>query len=1067
MKGVLEWRGGLVDEAIKELLRLGDDDPLRAPPAGPQPLLLDPRPDLLSLDELTPEDFERLLLKVVEEVEGLREVHLYGVRGQRQHGLDGLGFDPAGRPVGFQAKRYRTFTARDLADAVDAYTSGEQPIRVVRLLIGVATEVQRTEILDELAAQRANHPELQIELYHRRRLSDLLRDRHGIVQRFFGDAAAERFCLLPKAEALSATGPPLDAVALADAVMRGPVEAAGMAEVLAHADWQRDNHPEEAADAYLRVEQELEKRRFGGHAFLVRQRRAAALRAAGRLDESAGLLGDSVWLYLDRGDVDDARIALHQLDKLVGPERPAARKPTGTSSPVSAQTQLLHQALEASVTLVQDPIDRMSSLGEVVDELLAARHPYAGRVAVLFAETALAAEQEDEITGRGPALRELSIRLAQGSEEDKLLSVRLRLCLTDIDGDWTELLDAARRRRLPNDQVALVLARHARSLAWLADPHGAEDDWRDAIDRGCLAGLYEDAANWLYAQRDLHIRYGPITEALEEPHHLAQALRAAGSSRQLIDQRRDPREIGLDRLLDNKLPDAADTLRRYLRISVVAGWWTAELDAHELLGDLFDRAGEPDLALHHLIRAGADKRAREVAKAAGERYIDVTEQLDRAAPWERAVAYQVIAEQGDLVPDEQAPSILDRALDEIDAVLAGRAQDPIHFGPGVYKSAHQTLAALAQRTSYAQARRILDHLEPLVPRGPDQHRRTDDEHINILVAVVIAHPALREAALEQLLGLLSGGDYLADRVLMRAQQLLQEHWATVLARLQHLAAGGCSPAARALGLLGCHDEKQRDRGRQALNRWTALREDQPGMTSFGTNAIQDSLLVGVLPAADRATFGARMLALAVDPDEPGWNRREFLDAATNIVSDLDPSQRPLIFEQAITIAQGNFPPSKADEDRQQTDHPLSRFRISLGGGDLRPIALQVAARVAITSPDARAVQAVALELLRQSDAAATHHVAVALSFLPKEWLTIDPRLLAAHPDKSLRMLAALRWAQEPTRDPTLGLSLARDPAPGVRRTLAKAISEQENRSAVEAVLETLRKDPRHSIRRTA
>jgi hypothetical protein len=195
----------------------------------------------------------------------------------------------------------------------------------------------------------------------------------------------------------------------------------------------------------------------------------------------------------------------------------------------------------------------------------------------------------------------------------------------------------------------------------------------------------------------------------------------------------------------------------------------------------------------------------------------------------------------------------------------------MHFGPGVYKSAHQTLAALAERTSSAQARRILDHLEPLVARGPDQHRRTDDEHIAILVAVVTVHPALREAALDQLLGLLAGGDYLADRVLLRAQQLLQEHRATVLPRLQHLAAGGYSAAARALGLLGCHDEKQRDRGREALNRWTALREHQPGITSFGTNAIQDSLLVGALPAADRATFAARMLALAVDPDESGWN----------------------------------------------------------------------------------------------------------------------------------------------------------------------------------------------------
>lgn len=403
-EGLSDWRGGLVDEAIEELMRLGDDDPLRAPPVGPRPLLLDPRPDLLPIHELTPEDFERLLLRVVEEVEGLREVHLYGVPGQRQDGLDGIGFDPAGRPVGFQAKRYLVFAARDLIDAVDAYTSGRRRIRVVRLLIGVATEVRRTEILNELTAQRANHPELEIELYDRRRLSDLMRDRPDIVRRFFGDAAAERFCLGLTGEAPSATGPPLDAVALADAVMRGPGEAAGMAEALAYADRQRDKHSEKAADAYLGVEQALEKRRFGSHAFLVRQRRAAALRAAGRLDESAGLLGDSVWLYLHRGDVDEARIALHQLDELVGPQRPAAQKPSGTPSLVSGQTQLLHQVLEASVTLVQDPIDRMSSLGEVVDELLTARHLYAGRVAVLFAETALAAADRATFGARMLAL---------------------------------------------------------------------------------------------------------------------------------------------------------------------------------------------------------------------------------------------------------------------------------------------------------------------------------------------------------------------------------------------------------------------------------------------------------------------------------------------------------------------------------------------------------------------------------------------------------------------------------------------------------------------------------------
>jgi hypothetical protein len=1053
------------ERAGEELVRLGDDDPLRAPPAGLDPLLLDPRPDLLPIHELTPENFERLLLKVVEEVEGLREVHLYGLPGQRQDGLDGVGFDVAGRPVGFQAKRYSLFSVRNLADAVDAYSSGRRPIRVVRLLIGIASEVRRTEILNELVAQRANHPELEIELYDRRRLSELLQDRPDIVRRFLGDAAVERFCLDPRPEAASAAAPPLDAVALADAVMRGPVEATGMAEMLAEADRQRDHRPDEAADAYLRVEHALEQRRFPGHAFLVRQRRAAALRAAGRLDESAALLADSVWLYLDRGDVDEAEIARRAFDKLVGAQPSTEEKPSNTSRAVSTQTRLLQRALEASVTLVQDPIDRMSSLGEVVDELVAEQHPYAGRVTVLFAETALASEQGDEILNRALALRDLATHLAQGSEEDKLLSVRLRLCLADIDAHWEQLLDAARRRRLPNDQVALVLARYARSRAWLADPMGAEDGWREAIERGCLTGLHDDAANWLYAQRDLHIRYGPITESLEEPHHLAQALRAAGGRRQLIDQRRDPRASGLDRLLSNRLPVAADALRRYLRISVVAGWWTAELDAHDLLGDLFARANEPALALHHLIRTGSAKRAKEVAKAAGERYVDVTEQLKRSAPWERAVAYKVIAQQGDLVPDDQAPGLLDRAIDEIDDVVAGRAQDPMHFGPGVYNSAHQAIAALADRTSQAQARRLLDHLEPLVARGPNQYRPTDDEHVDIMVAVATAHPALRRAALDQLVSLLAGGDHVADRVLMRAQELLQEHREAVLPRLRDLAAGGCPSAARALGLLNCYDEDQRERGQQALDRWSMPREHQPGTVSYGTGAIQDSLLVAALPAAERATFAARMLALAIDPDEPGWNRREFLDAATNIVGDLNPSQRPALFEQAVDIAQAKYEPSRVDEAPEQTNHPLSRFRVGLGGGDLRPIALQVAARVASTPQDAEAVQAVALELLREGDATAIHHVAVALSFLPRERLTLDSKLLAAHPDKSLRMLAALRWAQEPTPDPALGLALARDPDPGVRRTLAKAIGKQASGSAAEAVLKVLRQDQRHSIRR--
>jgi len=303
------------------------------------------------------------------------------------------------------------------------------------------------------------------------------------------------------------------------------------------------------------------------------------------------------------------------------------------------------------------------------------------------------------------------------------------LCLADTEGQWQDLLDEARRRRLPNEQAALVFARYARDRAWQANPKAAEDHWREAVERGCLARLHEDAAEWLYAQRDLHIRYGSIDESLKKPHHLAQTLRAVGSDKRLVDQRRDPRELGLDRMQRNQLPGATDALRRHLRLSVVAARWTSELDAHQLLGTLFARAGEPDIAIQHLIQAGSAKQAREIAAGVGEHYVDVSRQLDRQAPWERAVAYQVVAEQGDLVPDAQAAAIMERALTDIDAVLEGRALDSPRSNPSVYLSAYQAVAALADRASQEQARRVLDHLAPLVPREPDHYRPTDDAHV--------------------------------------------------------------------------------------------------------------------------------------------------------------------------------------------------------------------------------------------------------------------------------------------------------------------------------------------------
>jgi hypothetical protein len=947
---------------------------------------------------------------------------------------------------------------------------GQSAAELLGVSVPMLADMLTTHLLQEIVARgvrggpltalanQLNHEFTQLQVQQMRAsVEQLVRQQQAVPAALDRVDQAAQASSMPQGAAVPTSR--LDTAALADAVMRGPVEAIGMEHALAEADRRRDDRPEAAAAGYAEVERALEQNEFTGHALLIRRRRAAALRAAGQLDQASELLADLTWVYLNRGDIGEARVILHELSGIVAAE--------GSEEALAPHTRLLEKALDAVVTLLQDPIDRMEPLGAVVDRLVAEYHPYAGRVAVLFAETALAAEQPTEISRRSTALHRLADDLAEELTDDRLLSMRLRLCLADVESQWESLLDTVRGRRLPNDQAALVLARYARDRAWKADPQAAEDSWREAVERGCLARLNGDAADWLYAQRDLHVRYGPIDETLEEPHHLAQALRAAGGAQRLIEQRRDPRELGLDRMQHGQWPEAADALRRYLRFSVIAGRWTNELDAHQLLAALFAQTGEPGLAVQHLIRAGAAKRAREIAEGVGERYLDVTDQLDRPAPWERAVAYQVIAEQGDLVPDDGASTIVERALADIDAIATGRARDMAFFGPSVYRSAHLAIAALADRADEDQARQILDQLAPLVTRGPNEYRHTDDPHVDALVGVAIAHSALRHTALNQLLDLLAQGSSVAERVLRRARQLFAGNEAVVIPRLRELAATGGEYAAQMLGLLGYYDDDQLERGRRVLDRWAAPRQRQPGTISFGTSAVQDSILVRALPAADRAAFAARMLELTEDPEEPGFNRQEFVIGAINVVSDLREADRIALYERAIRLARGELTPSRVDQDLPFSNHPLSRFRYSIAPGALPPTGLELAARLASTPEEAAAVQAVALELLRHGDANSIQQVAVALSWLPREQLSLDRNLLATHPHHGLRTLAAIRWVQDPTSDPELGLALAQDPDPRVRRWLAKAIHEEGVVSPeVEPVRQVLKLDPRWSVRRS-
>jgi hypothetical protein len=98
------------------------DDPLLGPPDAIAEPPVDPQLEYLPTDQMSWENFERLLLRVAQDVRGLRSVRRFGTRGQAQKGLDVIGINSDGKAEGIQSKRRETFTKTHLDSAVKKYT---------------------------------------------------------------------------------------------------------------------------------------------------------------------------------------------------------------------------------------------------------------------------------------------------------------------------------------------------------------------------------------------------------------------------------------------------------------------------------------------------------------------------------------------------------------------------------------------------------------------------------------------------------------------------------------------------------------------------------------------------------------------------------------------------------------------------------------------------------------------------------------------------------------------------------------------------------------------------------
>lgn len=135
---------------VVKLTEIDPLDPIFDSPSKVVELPIDPMAKSLPTTGVDWEDFERLLLRIADKVLGLREVKLYGSRGQAQQGIDVIGLDADGSAVAIQSKRYQKFTRAYFDVAVKVFLDSSFPFRVPRLIIGVACEVTEQSIIEEL-----------------------------------------------------------------------------------------------------------------------------------------------------------------------------------------------------------------------------------------------------------------------------------------------------------------------------------------------------------------------------------------------------------------------------------------------------------------------------------------------------------------------------------------------------------------------------------------------------------------------------------------------------------------------------------------------------------------------------------------------------------------------------------------------------------------------------------------------------------------------------------------------------------------------------------------------------
>ena len=880
-----------------------------------------------------------------------------------------------------------------------------QPILHCGVLLGLITIPPDQEYP---VAPRATHGEGFVEggIYFRRgsrNSAASTREQERIWDWFHDRISPARFDDILREEAQS-TRNRIDA----DALLFGPIQAFGLTSDLEEAQSLASSSPADAAKLYADVAKSL-REMFPGYADRFERLRAVALRSAGSPEGSHDLLME---------------LAIRELFDRAQPQ---------LSTEVSRDLERLREEVDGGRKARGDALIFFGRCHEYSGELqkladcfdaLSADDEYALFIATLLVEAALADQAFEVVIDRHEHLRALD---AAGNTP---IAIRIRAALGDagVPGLWPDLINEVETPGFPAVEGTYVCLRGARWCAWNGQLDRAKSLCQLAMKLGSESGLDLDVENALWSLTLLH-SLGDPSEELYEVNRMA--LSVEGSRSYVIPNSRT-RQRSYQYLANGQLPDAHLWTQYRLLESIRSGCLMDELESHAVLARIYGQSDEPLNALEHAILGGSQKLVKELAPSVSEWPEFLADMLVSKALWVRRVALLALKHLGDLAPPKVARRLVSELLSQLNKDPEDVQAVPIlleALGTIILEATDEDLALL------------IPYLEGVSVREPEKYRLTDPGVMTLAARLYRFRPKFRAKA-ASILGEMAVGSHTGawSRALDECGDDTGE-LAEAFVRVAEREMLDLSGPLSDLGYLA--------QGTRAIwSRRLQFVTDHPlGKRSGGPIGPRYDVPVEFIreqgPTAS-LHYVSKLVEIGSDDSQPVLTRASALAASANVVDVLSPNDREHVFRRVRPLAEKQIQVSEMDEFHASTQHPLSRFRMSLGSAtDVRTSAGWLLGRAATSRDDCATVIKIALDWVR-SDDSALQDVGSSMLTLPNLSSSDSKGAeLAKHKNPTVR--AAATWVSDMQKCPDTAMfdQLSVDPDRKVRIEVIHALRAVE------------------------